>query len=59
MNFNDALKYGAKVLGFKILFDDLKKQIDKFFVLFKNNKNKKWISELRTFAKELWELKYS
>lgn len=48
-----------KCKEFNMLDDDLKKQINKFFILFKNSKNKKGLSELRTFAKELWELKYS
>ena len=48
-----------KCKEFNILDDDLKKKINKFFILFKNSKNKKGLSELRTFAKELWELKYS
>ena len=46
-----------KCKDFNMLDDDIKEQIDKFFVLFKNNK-KKGLSELRLFAKELWELKY-
>lgn len=47
-----------KCKEFNMLDDDLKKQINKFFILFKNNKNKKGLSELRIFAKELWKLKY-
>lgn len=49
----------SKCKDFNILDDALRNQLNKFFVLFKNNKNKKGLSELRTFAKELWELKYS